>query len=103
MSHRGDVPPRHRTAPRAWHEGCATGGGADAGRCQQAARGALAAAGARGRGYAAAAAEDAAVGHAEASSDRVGAGMRGDGTAPRFYKVVDVVRRGGGGEPSSRA
>lgn len=32
------------------------------------------------------------TGHAEASSDRVGVGMRGDGTAPRFYKVVDVVR-----------
>jgi hypothetical protein len=35
--------------------------------------------------------------HAEASSDRVGAGLRGDGTAPRFYKKVDVVRREGGG------
>ena len=29
--------------------------------------------------------------HAEASSDRVGAGLRGDGTAPRFYKSVSVV------------
>jgi len=35
-------------------------------------------------------------GHAEASSDRVGAGLRGDGTAPRFYKTVDVVRLEGG-------
>lgn len=34
----------------------------------------------------------AAGGHAEASSDRVGAGLRGDGTAPRFYKRVEVVQ-----------
>ena len=32
----------------------------------------------------------------EASSDRVGAGLRGDGTAPRFYKTVDVVELDGG-------
>ena len=30
-------------------------------------------------------------GHAEASSDRVGAGLRGDGTAPRFYTKVEAV------------
>ena len=30
--------------------------------------------------------------HQEASSDRVGSGMRGDGTAPRFYSVVGIER-----------
>jgi hypothetical protein len=46
------------------------------------------------RGFAAAAAADGdgPTGHAEASSDRVGVGLRGDGTAPRFYKEVGVVR-----------
>ena len=49
--------------------------------------GVLSASGGGSRGYAA---EGGATGsgnrHKEASSDRVGAGMRGDGTAPRFYK-----------------
>ena len=31
------------------------------------------------------------------SSDRVGVGMRGDGTAPRFYKTVEVVQVENGG------
>jgi len=37
------------------------------------------------------------AGAAGTSSDRVGVGMRGDGTAPRFYKKVEVVRVENGG------
>ena len=37
------------------------------------------------------------AGDAGTSSDRVGVGMRGDGTAPRFYKKVEVVRVENGG------
>jgi hypothetical protein len=55
----------------------------------------------RARGYAAGGAtteEKVVTGaHQEASSDRVGAGLRGDGTAPRFYKKVDVIAMEDGG------
>ena len=69
--------------------------GAGAGR--EGARRAAAAEG-RTRGYAAGGGTGEGSGaHQEASSDRVGAGLRGDGTAPRFYKKVDVVAMEHGG------